>query len=73
MPITNENLAPLLTELANWFEFEGIGVIDLLVCGGVAMGLQQLNHRTTNDLDVLGQWNTNLLAKLFVSISFQKM
>jgi hypothetical protein len=54
--IPPETLESLLTELADWLDFEGHGPIELLVCGGVAMALQNLNRRPTRDVDVLGEW-----------------
>lgn len=56
-----DNVKALLTELADWFQFEGIGPTELLVCGGAAMALQHLHDRTTRDVDVLGQWDQRLL------------
>lgn len=54
-------MGALLGELADWFEFEGVGGVDLLVCGGTAMGLQYLNRRPTRDVDVLGMWDRELV------------
>jgi hypothetical protein len=61
MPMSPDNIKALLDELADWLEFEGVGAIDLLVCGGTAMGLQRLHNRTTEDVDVLGSWNRQLV------------
>jgi hypothetical protein len=54
--MSTDTLAALLEELAEWLEFEGVEPIEFLVCGGVAMALQNLNNRTTRDVDVLGEW-----------------
>jgi hypothetical protein len=61
MAMSREIVAGLLKELAEWMEFEGVAPLELLVCGGVAMALQDLSDRTTKDVDVLGQWNSTLL------------
>jgi hypothetical protein len=61
MAHSRESLIALLDELADWIDFDGAGPLELLVCGGVAMALQQLNQRTTRDVDVLGQWNQDLV------------
>jgi hypothetical protein len=62
MPLSPNNVKALLDELADWLEFDGIEPIDLLVCGGTAMGLQNLHDRPTEDVDVLGHWNRQLVA-----------
>lgn len=61
MPLTRDVVTAVLTEFAQWLEFEGLEPIELLVCGGVAMALQELNDRTTKDVDVLGEWDSTLL------------
>src|SRR5580700_3595673 len=61
MPMSRDTLVVLLSELADWLEFEGVGPVEWLVCGGVAMALQDLNQRTTRDVDVLGEWNDRLV------------
>ena len=62
MAISHDILPVLLSELAEWLQFEGIEPIEWLVCGGVAMALQNLNTRTTQDVDVLGEWNNSTLT-----------
>lgn len=66
MAISRDILSDLLAEFANWLQFEGIESIEWLVCGGVAMALQNLNTRTTQDVDVLGEWNPSTLEVLSV-------
>lgn len=61
MSLSRDTLVGLLDELAQWLEFEGVGSVELLVCGGVALALQNLNTRTTRDVDVLGEWKRALL------------
>jgi hypothetical protein len=39
-----DTVKALLAELADWLDFEEVGPVDLLVCGGTAMGLQQLGY-----------------------------
>jgi hypothetical protein len=60
MAMSRDVLTSLLIEFAQWLEFEGVEPVEFLVCGGVAMALQELNARTTNDVDVLGEWNSRL-------------
>jgi len=52
--MSGDMLKTLLEELAEWFEFEDCEPVEWVVCGGVAMTLQDLNPRTTRDVDVLG-------------------
>lgn len=61
MLMSRETLVGLLEELAQWLEFEGAEPVEWVICGGVAMALQGLNQRSTWDVDVLGQWNGDLL------------
>ena len=61
MAMSRVIVTALLTELADWLQFEGVESVEFLVCGGVAMALQELNNRTTNDVDVLGEWNSRLV------------
>src|SRR5215212_11592543 len=51
----------ILNELASWLEFHGCQPIQWVVCGGVAMALQQLSQRPTVDVDVLGEWNPEMM------------
>lgn len=55
----------LLTELADFLEFEEVGSVELLVCGGTALGLQGLIHRETLDVDVLGSWDSGLVEVVY--------
>lgn len=61
MAISRNILPLLLTEFADWLQFEGVESVEWLICGGVAMALQDLNPRTTQDVDVLGEWNHSQL------------
>ena len=58
MQMTPETLVQLLKELSEWLEFEGVEPVEWVVCGGVALALQNLQLRTTRDVDVLGNWNS---------------
>lgn len=60
MHFSKEDVRRLLTELAEWFEIEGVDSVDWVVCGGVALSLQNLITRTTRDVDVLGNWNESI-------------
>ncbi len=59
--MSGHKVVELLEELSQWLEFEDCEPIEWVVCGGAAMALQNLNLRTTRDVDVLGQWNAGLL------------
>jgi hypothetical protein len=61
MSISRDTLLDLLKELDQWLEFNDVEPIELVVCGGVAMALQNLNTRTTRDVDVLGTWHQGLM------------
>lgn len=61
MELLRNTLVALLSEFADWLEFEGAASVEWLVCGGVAMALQELSNRTTRDVDVLGEWNHALV------------
>lgn len=58
MQISRILLNSLLDELAQWLEFEDAEPVEWVVCGGAAMALQNLNPRTTQDVDVLCVWNS---------------
>ncbi len=58
MQMTPETLVQLLEELSEWLEFEDVEPVEWVVCGGVALVLQNLQLRTTRDVDVLGSWNS---------------
>ena len=66
MSMSRDTLFTLLTELADWLEFAGIESVEWLVCGGVAMALQELNQRTTRDVDVLGDWSEGLMEVMCI-------
>lgn len=62
MQMTRRILESLLTELGDWLEFEDCAPVDWVVCGGVALSLQDLQSRTTRDVDVLGNWGGATIA-----------
>ena len=41
-------------------EFEDCSPVDLVVCGGAALGLLKLHDRPTRDVDVLGGWDSTI-------------
>ncbi len=73
MSISRETVAALLNELAQWLEFEGVESVEFLVCGGVALALQDLNDRATKDVDVLGEWNSSLLEVTCLKVFPEKV
>ena len=52
----------LLEELSRWLDFEDCEPVELVVCGGTAMALQNLTNRTTRDVDVLGKRDINTMT-----------
>ncbi|MBT3202159.1 MAG: hypothetical protein HN350_19830 [Phycisphaerales bacterium] len=62
MELTNNNLLRLLQELDEWMELEDCPPVGWVVCGGAALGLQGLQSRPTQDVDVLGCWNKSVLS-----------
>lgn len=61
MELTRDAILRLLQELDQWMELEDCPPVDWVVCGGAALGLQELQDRPTRDVDVLGQWNEAVL------------
>lgn len=61
MKMTRDAILRLLQELDQWMELEDCPPVDWVVCGGAALGLQELQDRPTRDVDVLGQWNEAVL------------
>jgi hypothetical protein len=61
MELSPETLDSLLRELAQWLEFEDCEPVEWVVCGGLALTLQNLQSRATRDVDVLGRWNARQL------------
>jgi len=55
MDFSPKIMKKLLEELSGWLDFEDCEPIELVVCGGTAMALQNLTNRTTRDVDVLGK------------------
>ncbi len=51
----------LLEELADWLVYEDCQPVEWVVCGGVALALQDLTARSTRDVDVIGQWDAVLM------------
>ncbi len=61
MEMTRDAILRLLEELDHWMELEDCPPVDWVVCGGAALGLQQLQDRPTRDVDVLGRWDETVL------------
>ena len=61
MELTRDAILRLLQELDQWMEFEDCEPVDWVVCGGAAMGLQRLGNRPTQDVDVLGCWDSAIV------------
>jgi hypothetical protein len=61
MEMTRDAILRLLQELDQWMEQEDCPPVDWVVCGGAALGLQELQDRPTRDVDVLGQWDEAVL------------
>lgn len=57
MEMTRDAILRLLQELDQWMELEDCPPVDWVVCGGAALGLQELQDRPTRDIDVLGRWD----------------
>jgi hypothetical protein len=57
MELSRDAILRLLQELDQWMELEDCQAVDWLVCGGAALGLQELQNRPTRDVDVLGRWD----------------
>jgi len=62
MELSNNSILRLLQELDNWMELEDCPPVSWVVCGGAALGLQGLQNRPTQDVDVLGLWNESVLG-----------
>jgi hypothetical protein len=58
MSLRRETLESLLCELADYMLVHGCGPVEWTVCGGAAMSLQEIHTRTTRDVDVLGNWDS---------------
>ena len=61
MDMTRDAILRLLQELDQWMELEDCPPVDWVVCGGAALGLQELQDRPTRDVDVLGRWDETIL------------
>ncbi len=61
MEMSRDAILRLLQELDQWMELEDCPPADWVVCGGTALGLQELQDRPTRDVDVLGRWDETLL------------
>jgi hypothetical protein len=61
MEMSRDAILRLLQELDQWMELEDCPPVDWVVCGGAALGLQELQDRPTRDVDVLGRWDQTLL------------
>ena len=62
MELTCDDILRLLQELEQWMELENCSPVDWVVCGGAALGLQGLQNRPTQDVDVLGRWDEGVLS-----------
>ena len=61
MEMTRDAIRRLLQELDQWMELEDCRPVDWVVCGGAALGLQELLDRPTRDVDILGRWDEAIL------------
>ena len=61
MEMTRDAILRLLQELDQWMELEDCPPADWVVCGGAALGLQDLLDRPTRDVDILGRWDETVL------------
>lgn len=61
MELRRDAILRLLQELDQWMELEDCPPVDWVVCGGAALGLQDLQDRPTRDVDVLGPWDETIL------------
>ena len=61
MEMSRDAILRLLQELDQWMELEDCPSVDWVVCGGAALGLQELQDRPTRDVDVLGRWDETVL------------
>jgi hypothetical protein len=62
MKLNNNDIMRLLQELDEWMKLEDCSPVDWVVCGGAALGLQGLQDRPTQDVDVLGRWDEEPLS-----------
>jgi len=62
MELAGDDILRLLQELDQWMELENCSPVDWVICGGAALGLQGLQSRPTQDVDVLGCWNKEVLG-----------
>ena len=62
MELTSNDILRLLQELDQWMKLEDSSPVDWVVCGGAALGLQGLQNRPTQDVDVLGLWDEGPLS-----------
>jgi hypothetical protein len=63
----------LLRELEEWMRLEDCPPVDWVVCGGAALGLQNLQDRPTRDVDVLGRWDEQRLGVVSVETFPQRL
>ncbi len=57
MKLSPNTLNSLLQELADWLLLDDCQPVEWVVCGGAALALQDLQSRTTRDVDVLCEWD----------------
>ncbi len=65
MKMTQDAIMRLLQELEQWMELEDCPPVAWVICGGAALGLQNLQDRPTRDVDVLGCWDEAALAIIY--------
>jgi hypothetical protein len=62
MEMSRDAILRLLQELDQWMELEDCPPVDWVICGGAALGLQELQDRPTRDIDVLGRWDETAMG-----------
>jgi hypothetical protein len=62
MELTSNDILRLLQELDQWMTLEDCSPVDWVACGGAALGLQGLQNRPTQDVDILGRWDEGPLS-----------
>lgn len=56
--LTAQQTRDLLEQLNDALQIEDAQPVEWVVCGGTALALQGLSTRTTQDVDVLGEWQS---------------
>ena len=68
MEMSRDAILRLLQELDQWMELEDCQPVDWVLCGGAALGLQELQDRPTRDVDVLGRWDEAVLNVVGIEV-----